>query len=344
MDNNFRVLPRDVIPQPIPNNTRIPLSDDEKKRLKDECVKNAIKRSSVSGSFLLYGGWILITIILRSFVSDINLTMLNGIGVYIGTYVAFWVVIIGGMNIYSQIQGKQEASRVIDNLERAKAYEQQERVQKENDEAVAIVNNEADSSTNRLMYLYTTSKKDAAELPVLINNASGWLLRAQAEYNANAFAPFWDAVENAAIYLATFNDKAKILSANATDYYKLLQGKKHTFPVFPVNMRTIPDDVPVVNDLYRIVRLGQTNFQFANIWEHRRTRAVLISGFQTLGEAVNNLRGAITYSISNLRQSITTDVAKLVEEEIMTRDALDKRLVEQNQMLNNIQNTVNRES
>jgi hypothetical protein len=92
-----------------------------------------------------------------------------------------------------------------------------------------------------------------------------------------------------------------------------------------------------VNELRRIVRMGQTNFQFANIWEHRRTREVLIAGFRTLGEAINNLGTTIEYSISYLQQSVSTDMAKLIQEEIRSREALDKRLLEQNRMLDNLQ-------
>lgn len=83
--------------------------------------------------------------------------------------------------------------------------------------------------------------------------------------------------------------------------------------------------------------MGQTNFQFANIWEHRRTREVLIAGFRTLGEAINNLGATIEYSVSDLQRSISSDIANLVEEGIRTREAFDKRMVEQNRMLDNIQ-------
>ena len=93
----------------------------------------------------------------------------------------------------------------------------------------------------------------------------------------------------------------------------------------------------VLSTLRRIVRMGQTNFQFASIWEDRRTREVLIAGFRTLGEAVNKLGPTIENSVSNLQASISSDVAKLVDEEIRARDVLSTRLLEQNRMLDNIQ-------
>lgn len=107
----------------------------------------------------------------------------------------------------------------------------------------------------------------------------------------------------------------------------MLNDREHTFPVFPVQLNTIPDPSDEIEELRRIVRLGQTNFQFANIWEHRRTREVSIAGFRTLGEAVNDLGATIEYSISNLQQSVSSDLARVVDEQIKTRESLDKRML-----------------
>jgi hypothetical protein len=125
-----------------------------------------------------------------------------------------------------------------------------------------------------------------------------------------------DAVENAALHMSASNDKAKNSSQNASEYYRKLKGRKHTFPAFLIQIRTIPDASSEIKEFRRIVRLGQTNFQFANIWEHRRTREALIAGLRTLGEAVNNLGAKLETSIYDLRQSVSSDLAKVIEEEI----------------------------
>ena len=199
------------------------------------------------------------------------------------------------------------------------------------------VTSEATSLTSRLARIYETSAKLAIELPARLADASDWLRDAEGEYQANAYGPFWDAVENAALHLSDFNSKAKQLSKNAAEYYQDLSGRKHNFPAFPVQPGSIPDASAIVNDLRHIVRMGQTNFQFANIWEHRRTREVLIAGFHTLGEAINNLGSVLDDSIYGLRQSVSSDIATSVEEQIRTRESLDQRLLEQNRMLDNIQ-------
>lgn len=63
----------------------------------------------------------------------------------------------------------------------------------------------------------------------------------------------------------------------------------------------------------------------------------MIAGFRTLGEAVNNLGSTVENAVYGLEQSISNDTARLVQEQIRTRDSLDRRLMEQNRMLDNIQ-------
>lgn len=187
------------------------------------------------------------------------------------------------------------------------------------------VMNEAESLSSSLLQTYESSTRLANELRQHLSRVSLLLGAAENEYRDNAFAPFWDAVENAAQHLAAFNDKTNRLSGNAKDYYNKLNGRKHSFPAFPIQIMTIPDASPVTKEFRRVVRMGQTNHDFADIYEHRRTREVLIAGFRTLGEAVNNLGAILENSIYNLQESVSSDLAKVIEEEIITRETLDKR-------------------
>ncbi len=213
------------------------------------------------------------------------------------------------------------------------------------------VKNDAQYLTHSLISTYDSSKILANEIPNCLNEAASWLRTAEAEYKANAFAPFWDAVEQAAIWLGDYNYKANQLANNANEYYQTLNGVQHTFPIFPAKFKNIPDASFVISELYRITRLGQTNFHFANIWEHRRTRKEIVAGFRTLNDAINDLGDTIEGSISKLQNSIFSDLAKVIKEQIRTRESvdktresidktgasIDKRLVEQNRMLDNIQ-------
>ena len=213
-----------------------------------------------------------------------------------------------------------------------------------NEKETARANEEAKSLTASVNHIYESSVKLAAELSEDIKEASLWLEDAEGEYEENAFSSFWDSIEDAARHLADYNNKLGRITQNAQTYYDKLEGRKHNFPSFPVTNRTIPDPSSAISEFHRVVRLGQTNFQFANIWEHRRTRKVMIAGFHSLAEAVNSISYTIEESISDLQESISSVTAKAVEEEIKTREVIadtgkkiNKRLVEQNRMLDNIQ-------
>jgi hypothetical protein len=302
----YRVLPHDPKLQSIPQSDAITLS--------------AAERESAGG---LKGGWgwFLWAVIFIGVVA-VSSSFLAGIVV---ASIAIAVIAVA------------IKSSSVSELERKKAEELKRSIESANQSEKSRVENEARRLTSSLARTYESSMNLATDLSGHLKDASGWLRHAESEYDDNAFSPFWDAVENAAKHLAAFDNKTNQLTRNAKEYYQNLNGRKHTFPGFPINVRVMPDPSSVLKELRRVVRMGQTDFQFANIWEHRRTREVLIAGFRTLGEAVNNLGATIEYSVSNLQQSISSDVAKIIEEEIKTRETLDKRMLEQNGMLDNIQ-------
>jgi hypothetical protein len=157
-----------------------------------------------------------------------------------------------------------------------------------------------------------------AELPKHLLNANELLVAARSEYSEKAFDPFWTAVENAAIDLAQYRRDVNSLAQWSDDYCTILKGRNHTFPEFPIKPESLPNPLPVLEALRDVVRLGQTDFQFANIWEHRKTRQVLIEGFKTLGDAIENLGVRIVESIASLQASMRSGIAALVAAEIAT--------------------------
>jgi hypothetical protein len=52
------------------------------------------------------------------------------------------------------------------------------------------------------------------------------------------------------------------------------------------------------------VRKAQRNFQFATIYEQRKTNQILVEGFTSLAEALNEMTWHITTSIDNLTRSV----------------------------------------
>lgn len=50
--------------------------------------------------------------------------------------------------------------------------------------------------------------------------------------------------------------------------------------------------------------MGESHRDFATIWESRRTREAIISGFNNLQNSVEGIGGAITQEISSLKNSL----------------------------------------
>ena len=148
---------------------------------------------------------------------------------------------------------------------------------------------EARQLTERAQSLRSGSIVVQQSMPGLLSNAGEWLEEAQKEYRDHAFAPFWQTVENATLCLAHFGECVRKLNRYAQEYAKTLEGKQHNFPPFPVRPVDLPDPTPIVEQLRRVVRMGQTSIDFALIWEQRMTRRVLALGFNTLHDAIEGL-------------------------------------------------------
>lgn len=319
----FRVFPREA--KVLPYQDKVTLTESERKNIQGLTLGNGI---------IL---WIVINIIV-GFVEYAVFQQYIGIAVLIPFVAVFLIHFLI------------KKTKIAD-LEKNLTDKAQKKADEANKLALSQPQRNAQSLTSTLIQNYQSSINLVDVASDSLEQASLFLQKAEEEYKANAFAPFWDAVEWAAHWLGDYNYRVTQISTNADEYYRLLKGQQHTFPVFPVKLQNIPDASFVADELYRITRLGQTNFHFANIWEHRRTRKEIVKGFRTLSEAIDYLGVTIENSISNLQSSISSDLAKVVEEQIRTRESIDrthqsvdkagksidKRLLEQNRMLDNIQ-------
>jgi hypothetical protein len=65
----------------------------------------------------------------------------------------------------------------------------------------------------------------------------------------------------------------------------------------------LPDPQPAAAALRSIIRVGQSNFEFASIWEQRKTREALIGGSaRTIAETIL----VATEAIRDARREVTT--------------------------------------
>ncbi len=128
-------------------------------------------------------------------------------------------------------------------------------------------------------------------LPNLLDVADDRISNANREFESNAFGPFWDEIEGAVRALAAFRSNVEEAHSKYNEYERLLTDGSHTFPSLPRDyVGDVPDPLPTLRRFAEVVRLGQTNFQFATIWEHRKTREAVVTGFQTWADALAQIQ------------------------------------------------------
>jgi len=176
---------------------------------------------------------------------------------------------------------------------------------------------EATSTTKLLCDLLSRSYTSAAAIPQKLEKACTAIEHAQEEYEEKAYGPFWDATELAAELLSEIVDHFRSIQKNAADYEGRLRGRNHNFPPFPVAVEALPNPAAVAAAVRLMVRRGQKNFEFATIWEHRKTRRVLVGGFQTIGDAITGAADAICEVYGDFGRAVSSSL-----------DAMDMHLVE----------------
>lgn len=133
-------------------------------------------------------------------------------------------------------------------------------------------------------------------LAPLLDEANRHLDEATQRFEENAFGPFWDSIQEAVLTLDAFRHSANEVRGEYDEYHHTLSGYSHTFPVLPRYGDQLPNPISALQRLDQAVRLGQTNFQFATIWEQRRTREALLAGFDTWADAVSQIAARVLSS------------------------------------------------
>lgn len=163
---------------------------------------------------------------------------------------------------------------------------------------------EAEKATTEAAAILQGVKEHSAYLSFKAQAAKRSLASAAFEFEEKAYAPFWDAIERVASELGECHTSSLWLAASAGRYDTLLLEKDHNFPDYFDGIESLPDCRPLLEEFYQLVRQGQRDFSFANIWEHRQTRKVLIAGFSTLGEAIRQLETTVARSLAELKSAV----------------------------------------
>ena len=212
-----------------------------------------------------------------------------------------------------------EKRTLINKHSRERVQREKESIQQQQASVIA----EAESLTSINNLIYDDSHDAPRQLTTLLNQAEADLDAAQRDFKDGAFAPFWDAIESAAKTLSSFAGTVDYLGYNAAEYYNSLHGRDHTFPVLPIALKTLPDPTRAAKRMQSLVRQAQCNFQFATIYEQRKTNNILKEGFMSLGSAIAELDSKLQGSFAELRGSLSKGFASVVQQQIATRDSIE---------------------
>lgn len=171
-----------------------------------------------------------------------------------------------------------------------------------------------DAENRRLAALHALQlcKESAVQANQHLEAANQWLLKSDYEFQSSAFAPFWDAIENAARFLDLCHASYAAIQSNRLKYYQVLAPSEHNFPVLESQLAALDDPSQALAEFRRLVRQGQTNLGFAQIWEHRATRQSIVAGFQTLADGIRHLEATLVKSLDQLRRSVSSDLARVI--------------------------------
>jgi len=168
-----------------------------------------------------------------------------------------------------------------------------------------------DTECKSLAILLNASKDTFLSLNQLASIASGHLDNAEREFEEGAFAPFWDEVENATNSLAAYHQKVNTVEHNATAYAGRASKLRVSIPKFDMPKGELLSAYPVAVRLSKVVRQAQKDFQFATIYEQRKTNQLLYAGFETLALAINVMQVSIHIALEDLSTSLNTTLFDL---------------------------------
>lgn len=192
---------------------------------------------------------------------------------------------------------KEEDQRILE-ASRARA-EEEYRIQRRREQQEGIY--------KQMVVLGEQSLGLFESMPKSLISAEKLLDQAQVDFADGAFAPFWDDIEKSAKRLGHFDEAIRSIGENSSRYTDMIKQYEGTPVAFPIDRRAVAKlevGTGTAERMKAIVRTAQRNFQFATIYEQRKTNQILVAGFRSLAQALDKMTWQITTSISDLSSSV----------------------------------------
>lgn len=169
-------------------------------------------------------------------------------------------------------------------------------------------------------------------LPEDLENAVSWIPAAQQHFRAGAFSPFWESIEHGYQCLGAYRvrlERIRHLSARYADAQQRYWENDGDEPVLPFpldasNLAPSRTAISVARVLDQAVYEAQKVPVYAQIWEQRRNTAAVIEGFQTLSDAVSQMKNALSAQIGALENTLAQTTSSMQTELRVSNEHLAK--------------------
>lgn len=154
-------------------------------------------------------------------------------------------------------------------------------------------------------------------MPGYLSDAEKYLDQAEIDFADNALSPFWNCIEETATKLASFNKGTQNIKDDLSHYTGLIEKYEESPPQFPLTSQSVSKlgvGTATSERMQAIVRKAQCNFQFATIYEQRKTNQLLVTGFTNLAQALDRMTIQLNESITDLTVSLNQSTFEILSE------------------------------
>lgn len=218
-----------------------------------------------------------------------------------------------------------EASKEVSRkwrVEKAQQERQQEeqRKREEYQQREALRQQEEDVSNRRyalsgIADMVSYAQLSAAKLPLLMSEAELSLDLAEREFSEGFYSPFWEAMESAVYHLSLFDKTLQNIDAFQKQHTILIDECQRQYSQAPslapedivsfsLGITVFPSPSVTSERMKALYRQAQKDPHFAQIYEQRRTNAILIEGFRSLGDALTHLGDRLESELRSLGDTI----------------------------------------
>ena len=164
---------------------------------------------------------------------------------------------------------------------------------------------------SRIAKLVSASQISAAKLPLFISEAELSLDLAEREFSEGLYSPFSEAMEHTVYNIILFDETLYSIKAAQQQHAEEAPPLGPGAVSFSLGVSVLPNTSDTNSRMKALYRRAQKDPHFAQIYEQRRTNAILIKGFQSLGHALIHLGDRVESELRSLNSRLDFRLADI---------------------------------